>query len=47
MTTSALILMILVQGTVVGVTVYFFMKVLRSPMQNEPDSYSENDDIPR
>jgi hypothetical protein len=47
MTTSALILMILVQGTVVGVTLHFFLKVLRSPMQDEPDSYSENDDIQR
>lgn len=47
MSTTALIMMIAVQGTVIAVTVYFFLKVLRAPMQNEPDSYSENDDIPR
>jgi len=44
MSTSALILMIVVQVTVTVITGYFFMKVLRSPKKPEPDSYSENDD---
>jgi heme/copper-type cytochrome/quinol oxidase subunit 2 len=47
MSTSAFLLMTIVQGTVVVVTVYFFLKVLRSPMQEEPDSFSENDETPR
>lgn len=47
MSTSALLMMVIVQGTVAAVTIYFFLKVLRSPMQQEPDSYSENDDLPR
>lgn len=46
MTTSALIMMILVQVTVTIITGYFFFKVLRTPPKQEPDSYSENDDIP-
>jgi hypothetical protein len=47
MTTSALIMIILTQGTVLGATIYFFRKVLRTPPKQEPDSYSENDDQPR
>lgn len=44
MSTSALITMILVQVTVTVVTAYFFFKVLRTPPNPEPDSFSENDD---
>lgn len=47
MNTSALITMILAQGLVIGVAIYFFYKVLTTPPKAEPDSYSENDDEPR
>lgn len=47
MTTSALIMIILTQGSVLAATVYFFRKVLKSPPKPEPDSFSENDDQPR
>lgn len=47
MTTSALIMIILTQGTVIGATIYFFRKVLNAPAKPEPDSYSENDNDPR
>ena len=43
MTTSALIMIILTQGTVIAATIYFFRKVLKAPQQPEPDSYSDND----
>lgn len=46
MTTSALILMILVQLSVTIITGYFFYKVLKTPPRHEPDSFDENDDIP-
>lgn len=44
MNTSAIILMVLTQVVVAAFTVYFFMKVLRSPKRPEPDSFDENDD---
>lgn len=47
MNTSALITMILAQGLVIGVAIYFFYKVLTTPPKAEQDSYSENDDEPR
>lgn len=47
MKTQALIFMILVQGTVIGLTAYFFWKVLKTPPNPEPDSFTENDDEPR
>lgn len=47
MNTSALITMILAQGTIISITAYFFYKVLTTPPKDEPDSYSENDDEPR
>ncbi len=47
MNTSALITMILAQGTIISLTAYFFYKVLTMPPKDEPDSYSENDDEPR
>jgi hypothetical protein len=47
MNTSALILMVIVQVTVIILTSYFFYKVLRTPSREEPDSYSDNDDMPR
>ena len=47
MTTYALVTMVLVQGTVIFVTAYFFRKVLKAPIRQEPDSYSENDELER
>lgn len=46
MTTSALIMMILVQVSVTVITIYFFVKVLKAPKREEPDSFVENDDEP-
>jgi len=43
MTTSALIMIILTQGTVIAATIYFFRKVLKTPQNPESDSYSNND----
>lgn len=47
MNTSALIMMISVNAIVISVCAYFFIKVLTSKPKAEPDSYSENDDVPR
>ncbi|HPE97208.1 MAG: hypothetical protein H6548_01650 [Chitinophagales bacterium] len=47
MDTSALVLMLVVQVAVTAITLYFFLKVLRTPPRAEPDSYDENDDEPR
>lgn len=47
MSNSALTLMVTVQVLVTLITAYFFRKVLRTPPKAEPDSYSENDDVPR
>jgi len=40
-------MIILTQGTVLGATIYFFRKVLKTPVKPEPDSFSENDNEPR
>lgn len=45
MNSSALTVMILSQGVFVFFAAYFFYKVLTTPPKQEPDSYSENDDI--
>jgi hypothetical protein len=47
MSTSALIMLLVADITIAGITVYFFMKVLRTPPKPEPDSYSGNDDVKR
>jgi hypothetical protein len=47
MNTTALIMMIATMVVVMGVTGYFFYKVLTIPPRPEPDSYSENDEEPR
>ena len=47
MSISAIVMMIVVQGSVVAVTGYFFYRVLTAKPKPEPDSYSENDDEPR
>lgn len=44
MNTSALIMMLCTQITVVCITGYFFYRVLKTPPKPEPDSFSENDD---
>lgn len=44
MNSAALITMILSQGIVIGLTLYFFYKVLTMPPAKEPDSFSENDE---
>jgi hypothetical protein len=44
MTTSALVLMILVQGIVAFLTGYFFWRVLTTPPKPEPDSYEADEE---
>jgi len=46
MTTSALVFMVFVQAGITVMTAYFFIRVLRTPPESEPDSYPENDDSP-
>jgi len=45
MNTTALITMVISQGIVISFTGYFFYKVLTIKPKQEPDSYSENDDV--
>lgn len=45
MNTTALITMVCAQGIVISFAAYFFYKVLTIPPKQEPDSYSENDDV--
>ncbi|MCW2118701.1 hypothetical protein [Flavobacterium sp. 7A] len=45
MNTEALIMMVTTQGVVVSFAVYFFYKVLTIKPKQEPDSFSENDDV--
>lgn len=47
MNSIALILMVTVQVLVLSTTAYFFYRVLTAPQRPEPDSYDENDDVPR
>lgn len=44
MNTSALITLLLAEGIIATITVYFFWKILTTPPNPEPDSYSDNDD---
>lgn len=44
MNTEALITMIATQGIVIGLTGYFFYRVLTTKPKAEPDSYTENND---
>ena len=44
MNTSALLMMILTEGTVALITGYFFYRVLTTKKHAEPDSYTDNDD---
>jgi hypothetical protein len=43
MNTSALILMVVTQVSVIGITGYFFYRVFTTPPRSEPDSFTEND----
>lgn len=43
MNTAALITMILAQGIVIVLTLYFFYKVLTTPSVKDPESTDEND----
>ena len=43
MNSAALITMILAQGIVIVLTLYFFYKVLTTPPVQEPDSFLDND----
>lgn len=47
MNTIAIIIMASTMLLVTTVNAYFFVKVLKTPPQPEPDSYDENDDVPR
>jgi heme/copper-type cytochrome/quinol oxidase subunit 2 len=44
MNTSAIILMSLVWVSVISLTVYFFIKILKNPKHAEPDVYGEHED---
>ncbi len=44
MNTSALFMMLSTILIVTATTIYFFVKVLKTPAKPEPDSFSENDD---
>lgn len=43
MNTSALIMMVSTQVLVTFLMVYFFYRVMKSPKNTEPDSFSDND----
>ena len=42
MNSSALIIMLLAEGTITAITFYFFWLVLKTPSKPEPDSFSGN-----
>lgn len=43
MNSTALTMMLVTEIVVTAVTVYYFIKVLRTPPKPEPDSFKEND----
>jgi len=47
MNTIALVLMITVETAITAITVYYFIKILRTKPKPEPDSFLDNDDVPR
>jgi hypothetical protein len=47
MNTDAVILMVTTQVLVTAITGYLFWKILKTPPNNEPDSFSENDKLKR
>lgn len=44
MNSSALIMMLVTEIVVTGFTIYYFVKVLKTPPKEEPDSFTGNDD---
>jgi len=44
MNSSALIMMLTTEIAVTVITIYFFIKILRTPPKQEPDSFTDNDD---
>jgi len=42
MSTAAIIMMVITMSTITAITLYLFIKVLRTPPKPEPDSYSDN-----
>ena len=47
MNSLALTVLLFTMISITVVTIYFFVRVLKTPPKPEPDSYSENDDEPR
>lgn len=47
MSTSALTMMLFAEISVTVITLYLFWKVLTAKPKAEPDSFVENDDVPR
>jgi hypothetical protein len=47
MNTAAFLMMIFTTSFITGLTIYFFIKVLKAKPKQEPDSYSQNDHIKR
>jgi hypothetical protein len=47
MNRTALIFMVVSEAVIIGITVYFFLKVLFTKPKPEPDSYTENDEVER
>ena len=43
MNSSALAMMLVAEGIIAFFTIYFFIKVLKTPPKPEPDSYEDND----
>mgnify|MGYP000423043668 CR=1 FL=1 len=44
MNSSALIMMLVTEIVVTAVTIYYFVKVLRTPPKAEQDSFEDNDE---
>lgn len=47
MNSTALTMMLVTEIAVTLITIYYFVKVLRTPPKQEPDSFEENDDVKR
>lgn len=47
MSTTALTMLLAAEIIISAITIYFFVRVLRTPAKPEPDSYSANDDVKR
>lgn len=47
MSKSALMMLVITEAIVTVFTLYFFWKIVTVPPKPEPDSYDDNDDVPR